>query len=294
MTSQVDYLQGLPGIESYGELITVLSQILNTTPELVSERLFREALSGGSNVSRAAKEFGVTPHVFNEQMQRFYENTDAFVFELIRSHLMRYCRVIDGRVVEAVTTRFPASLATQVLLLGDGIGSDSIRFAQLGYTVTYFEFPGPSSRFAKWRFNQLGLGEQITMITETTAIPSGKFDVVVCREVLEHVPQPDSIIRDIGRYLKTNGLAVITESFARIEAGFTTHLHENKQYEDKTEILFAAAGFRLEQLYPQDRPWVFRKLPGASASTLLPNARYLARKVRQKVRWFLEAVASHL
>ena len=294
MTHKVEEFRGLAGIESYAELVRVLAEILNLPAQQVSERLFFEAMTSGWNVARSAQEFDVTPHLFNEQMQRLYENTDAFVFELVRSHLTRYCGVIDQRVAEAVTVRFPASLSTQVLLLGDGIGSDSIRFAQLGYTVTYFEFPGPSSRFAKWRFDRLGLVKSITMVPEPAAIPSGKFDVVVCREVLEHVPQPGGIIRDIGRYLKPGGIAVITESFARVEAGFTTHLRENKQFEDKTGILFAEAGFRLEQLYPQDRPWVFRKLPGASGSTLLPNARYLTRKTRQKAKWFLEAVASHL
>jgi SAM-dependent methyltransferase len=236
----------------------------------------------------------VTPHVFNEQMERFYQKTDAFIFELIRSHLTRYCGVIDQRVVEAITARFPANASCQVLMLGDGIGSDSVRFAQLGYTVTYFEFPGPSARFAKWRFDKLKLAEKITMLPTPEAIPAGKFDAVVCREVLEHVPQPREIIRNIARYLKPNGIAVITESFARVEAGFTTHLRENKQFEDKTEILFAEAGLRLEKLYPQDRPWVFRKLSQAEAPALLPSTRYLTRKTRQKAKWFLEAVASHL
>jgi SAM-dependent methyltransferase len=294
MTHKVEEFRGLAGIGSYSELVKVLAEILGATPELISERLFFEAMTSGWNVSRSAQEFGVTPHVFNEQMQRLYENTDAFVFELIRSHLTRYCGVIDERVVEAVTARFLANPETQVLLLGDGIGSDSLRFAQRGYTATYFEFPGPSARFALWRFKRLGLAEKITMLPSPDAIPPGKFDVVVCREVLEHVPQPGKIIQNIGRYLKPDGLAVITESFARVEAGFTTHLNENKRFEDKTEILFAEAGFCLEQLYPQDRPWVFRKLPRASASTLLPSARYLTRKTRQKAKWFLEAVASHL
>jgi len=294
MTHKAEGFHGLAGIKSYSELVNALAEALDASTESVSERLFYEALTNGWNVSRAAKEFGVTPHIFDEQMQRFYENTDAFVFELIRSHLTRYCGVIDGRVAEAVTTRFSPSPAIQVLLLGDGIGSDSIRFAQLGYTVAYFEFPGPSARFAKWRFNDLGLDHSIEMLPSPEAIASEKFDVVVCREVLEHVPQPKNIIRDIRRYLKIGGIAVITESFARVEASFTTHLKDNKQYEGRTEILFAETGLHLEEVYPEERPWVFRKSSQSIGSTLLPNARYIAKIFRQKVRWSLNAIADHV
>src|SRR5687768_13993716 len=116
MSHKAEDFRGLIGITSYAELVSVLAEVLGISPELVSERLFFEALTSGWNVSRSAKEFGVTPHVFNEQMQRLYENTDAFVFELIRSHLTRYCGVIDERVVESVTKRCPANPAIQVLL----------------------------------------------------------------------------------------------------------------------------------------------------------------------------------
>ncbi len=286
--------RGLDGVESYSELVKTLGEILEAPEPVIAERLFNEAMISGSNVAQSAQTFGVTPHVFNEQMQRFYENTDAFVFELIRSHITRYCGVVDERVVRAVTTRFPARPATRALMLGDGIGSDALRFARLGYTTAYFEFPGPSARFARWRFERTGLAGAIQVFKHPSEIPADTFDVLVCREVLEHVPQPAAIIADMRRYLRDNGLAVITESFARVEPGFTTHLAENKQYEGRTELLYAQAGFRLEEVFPQERPFVFRKQPQPSVSTLRPALRRLAGRARGKVRWFLEAVASHL
>jgi len=41
-------------------------------------------------------------------------------------------------------------------------------------------------------------------------IPNGRFDVVVCTEVLEHTLQPFDAVKEIGRVLKPGGIALVS------------------------------------------------------------------------------------
>ncbi len=45
---------------------------------------------------------------------------------------------------------------------------------------------------------------------ERTSYPNGMFDVVVCSEVLEHVPHPQKVIQEMMRVAKPNGKLIMT------------------------------------------------------------------------------------
>jgi ubiquinone/menaquinone biosynthesis C-methylase UbiE len=45
---------------------------------------------------------------------------------------------------------------------------------------------------------------------EGTNLESNAFDIVICSEVLEHVPNPRKILKEMHRILKRNGLAIIS------------------------------------------------------------------------------------
>jgi SAM-dependent methyltransferase len=44
-------------------------------------------------------------------------------------------------------------------------------------------------------------------------IPAGRFDIVLCTEVLEHVLQPFDAVKEIHRILKPGGVALITTPY---------------------------------------------------------------------------------
>lgn len=58
---------------------------------------------------------------------------------------------------------------------------------------------------------QQGYG-QIDYVSDITAVPvpPASFDVILCTEVLEHVPEPIQAVREMGRILKPGGRLILT------------------------------------------------------------------------------------
>jgi SAM-dependent methyltransferase len=276
---------GLFDFDRYESIIYFLDRVLERDKKNIRSTLFWEAVETGTTVRGAADNFGLTPHVYNEKMQRFYEETDAFVFELIVGHMRDACKKIDARVIESVDQ---FAKGDRVLCLGDGIGTDTLRFVEDGFDVTYFEFEGPSSQIAQHRFSRAGVESDVEQIHQLGNIPYEKYDVVINREVLEHVPDPPEVIKDIRNYLDEDGLAIITESFSRIQDRFPTHLASNRKYAGETKQLFVKEGFTFIDSYPGDRPIVLRKTERSDTSRFdsLPPSypiRKFLRRVAKKV-----------
>jgi SAM-dependent methyltransferase len=288
MEDQIKYT-GLFDFSSYEELVSSMNDVLGRSKEDIKYTLFNEAIQEGTTVKKAAREFGVTPHVYNEDMELFYRNTDAFVFELVVSHIKDSCEQIDRRVIES-SCKF--SEGSRILCLGDGIGTDALRFAKLGFDVDYFEFKGPSSQFARYRFSRLGLSDEINVINSLKSIPFGVYDIVINREVLEHVPDPRQVIKNIWGYLGGEGVAIVTESFSRVSENFPTHLTSNQQYAGKTAFLFVEEGFRLLKEYSYGRPLVLRKTKKKELGryTSLISRDRMKRKVRLAGKTVLDKI----
>ncbi len=128
-------------------------------------------------------------------------------------------------------------------MYGDGIGSDSLTISRLGHSVTYFDVPGTTSSFACYRFENEKSSQKPVAVLRKEEIPVGAFDIVVCVEVLEHVPDPPGVMREIHRALKPGGIALITESFESVGPDFPSHLPENFQYAGKIHRMMEELGF---------------------------------------------------
>ena len=226
-------------------------------------------------------------------MEALYR-TDAFVFELVVVHASAYCCELDRRVSDAIVAEYGSRVGLRVLTFGDGIGTDALRFAVAGHDVTYSEFECPSSHFARYRFRKAGLAEKIRVVHGPEVLPRGCYDIVICREVLEHVANPPSLITQLREYLARDGIAIVTESFSRVEPAFPTHLAENAKYSGRTEELFVEIGFRLRRSFPEKRPVVFsradimdqsrfgslpRRRPSAIRDGIARAGRFLLRRI---------------
>jgi ubiquinone/menaquinone biosynthesis C-methylase UbiE len=68
--------------------------------------------------------------------------------------------------------------------------------------------------FAQLREDQLRYGgyAPIDVVSEANAlpIPDASFDVVICTEVLEHVPEPIAVVRELGRVVAPGGRLILT------------------------------------------------------------------------------------
>jgi ubiquinone/menaquinone biosynthesis C-methylase UbiE len=118
---------------------------------------------------------------------------------LIRWIQQARLRIIRDMVAEAAGDR--------ILEIGAGGGHVLKMFKQSHLTAV-----DVSSKFQEIaRENLRGYDAQFFHgEVQNLGLPAESFDKIICTEVLEHVPEPEPVLREIGRLLKANGRAVIT------------------------------------------------------------------------------------
>ncbi|MEQ9324812.1 MAG: class I SAM-dependent methyltransferase [Polyangiaceae bacterium] len=89
---------------------------------------------------------------------------------------------------------------------------------------------------------------ELTYTCDLSAIPvnDGRFDAVVCTQVLEHVPEPETVLRELGRVLKPEGLLFLTVPLFYAEHEVPYDFQRFTRY--GLERLLPLAGFEIERL----------------------------------------------
>jgi SAM-dependent methyltransferase len=250
------------------------------------ERLANEMLVIGYNVVQDFVRLQVgPPWVWSPAMESFYGETDAFVYELLAYHYRPGRRQLREATADEVGKFLPEG--GRVLCLGDGIGFDACEIAARNrdVKVVSFEFENATSTFARRLIDDIRLSDHTVQLSQVEELHAGSFDVVVCYDVLEHVPAPAELIRDIARYLKPGGRAFIVEAFDNVEPFHPTHLLSNLKYAGRTIPLFEAAGLRFQGIGPQNFR-IFVKGPRTSRqSTAWIRFRQRVNGVRARA-WF--------
>lgn len=149
-------------------------------------------------------------------------------------------------------------------MFGDGVGSDTIylyHFFSDSCKFFYFDIPGSKTfEFAIKRFMSRKINVEV--LTDYNNIPFDFFDIVICLEVLEHLPDPISLIKKIYSVLKKDGIVLLTESFNGVTPNFPTHLESNIKYAFRTPFLFLKNKLYLTYYpytWPKGRPMEFQK-----------------------------------
>jgi SAM-dependent methyltransferase len=95
----------------------------------------------------------------------------------------------------------------------------------------------------KW--DQTGLD----IVSDICAIPveDGAFDVVLCAEVLEHLPDPGKALRELARVLRPGGKLIVTAPFCSL-THFSPHHYATGFSRYFYEKLLAELGFTIERL----------------------------------------------
>ena len=115
---------------------------------------------------------------------------------------------INGLRVGYIHTRAPLT-GRRVLDVGCGGGILSEAMAALGGAVTGIDAAQAPLSVARLHLKESGLQVDYREVTvEDLARESPEaFDIVTCMEMLEHVPDPDSIVRSVHELLKPGGHA---------------------------------------------------------------------------------------
>lgn len=229
-------------------IVELIASVTAEPPERVRQRLADEQHRPGSSVADDFARRGIPRYQWSDQLLEFYSQTDAFLYELAVWNRNRLKSAERRWIIQRLAERHtqkpqPRPEPLRILCLGDGMGFDSVALAQAGHHVSYFEVPGRSYRFAEALFARMGLA--VNMVPDFAALPPAGFDVVVCLDVLEHVPDPPAYLRQIVALIRHDGWMFASAPFHLILPAYPTHLAANRRYAGSL-ALYRQAGLRVK------------------------------------------------
>ena len=260
-------------------MIAAILRISGEPRKVVIERLLAEHRCIGANVRRDATAAGLPPYLWTDELLEFYRTTKSFLYETAiwnRAPLKCELRAWIGAFLKRQNLQ-----NAKVLTYGDGLGFDSTYLACLGCDVTYFEPSEECVRFACDVFTANSV--KVQHVANPAELVRDAFDIVVCLDVLEHVPDPSDMVRQFSNWLKPNGFLITHSPFFYIEPYHPTHLRSNLQYSGNDRM------FSQHGLQPFDGkffwdPIVLCKCDGKPAGRRL-TAMKLGQQLLRTGRW---------
>lgn len=246
----------------FSAMTAALARASQLPLETVASRLRRELDALGQNVCDDLAAYDARPYEWSDALAEFYERTSAFLFESLAWNDMPTKQAMRNWIVAYLRRTGRAN--QRVLCCGDGLGFDSTALALAGAQAAYFEVSSACRKFAAEVFATNGA--QVEMLDSLAAVDEGSFDVVVCLDVLEHVPSPSRFVGELARLIRPGGLLVSHAPFWLLDAATPTHLRENLQYSGDWRRLYGAHGLRPIAGRYFWNPIVLQKEGGAATS----------------------------
>ncbi|MGZ8558849.1 MAG: methyltransferase domain-containing protein [Chitinophagaceae bacterium] len=170
------------------------------------------------------------------------ERLETFVLnDSTIEHLHRY----------AIAKEFVQGKRVLDIACGEGYGSNLL--AASAYDVTGADIDQPTITHASKKYKRRNLSF-IQAPVEKIPFEAATFDVVVCFETLEHTTQHTTIIKELKRVLKHDGLLLIStpdkKTYSDIP-GYKNPFHKKELYQAEFEKLLSDH-FRYHSLYYQN------------------------------------------
>jgi len=220
-------------------LTEILAEVTGKPPQVARKILGREQQHLSTYGNEEFYRRGLTPGVWCPELIDYYANTDAFLFGGVvwnRNPNKLAMRQWIGRYL----AREDRTL--RVLAYGDGPGFDSLYLALCGHEVTYFEVSDRLVRFAERIFRLSNA--PVHVVTREDDLPEGAFDVVLCLDVLEHLPDPSAELARLVRCVQPGGRLIVHAPFFFVSRHMPTHLRSNLRYSGSLAF-FTTHGLRL-------------------------------------------------
>lgn len=98
--------------------------------------------------------------------------------------------------------------AMRILDVGCGVGNITMALASKGHAVTGIDISADSIAYARKNHS---LPNTKYLVSKAEELEGNEvYDVIVCSEVIEHLPDPEPTVRALSRLLKKGGLMVVT------------------------------------------------------------------------------------
>ncbi|WP_417384224.1 class I SAM-dependent methyltransferase [Gimesia sp.] len=221
------------------ELIGLISSISGEHKKTVTSKLLQEEKCLGWNVRTELKKSQLTPHTWSEGLIQFYATTNAFLYETSVWNRRPLKQEIRNWICDYLKSSFPQPL--KILAFGDGLGFDSLQWSSTNHDVTYFEVSADCISYAQQVFQNNSA--EINMIQSLAELEPDSFDVIICLDVLEHVPEPSEILADFTKWLKVDGLLIANSPFFLVHPNYSTHLKSNQKFSGCLK-LYTQLGFQ--------------------------------------------------
>lgn len=143
-----------------------------------------------------------------EQVVRFYNESRSELFEQIAWHACEPLHHRSPVSVDLASTK----PGREFLDFGSGIGSNALMFGLAGFNVTLADVADPLRNFALWRCQRRGIPTRAIDLKHQSLEP-GRYDVITCFDVLEHIPNPLASLRQIRNALRPGGLLFLFAPF---------------------------------------------------------------------------------
>lgn len=216
----------------------------------------------GRAVLQDIKTYDVVPFAMSPQMDVLYKRGIGLATELAATHGDSGRLQMAAFIVTSLVTKQKThQKSLRVLALGDGIGTDTIRLAQAGFSVDYMDYDQSNmSNIAKLNFDLVKEKSSCPVEIQVVDKAHGKYDAIVCLEVIEHVNSPIEFASGIADYLADDGLLFMSECFNGIENRWPTHLEVNESYAGMLPWVICNEFDQVDcNLAPYGKPYVFTK-----------------------------------
>lgn len=116
----------------------------------------------------------------------------------------------EGLIIKGLKEALPSG---KIVDVGCGTGSLVMKLAASGYQVIGIDVSDGCINITRSRVRQAGLSDKVTVSKGSAyeiSVPDSSVDAVIAGEVLEHLKDDDSAVREFSRVIKPGGVCLIT------------------------------------------------------------------------------------